>query len=137
MESQRVFALLMGAQALHSLEEYSRQLWASFPPARFVSGLVSADLEFGFLVLNVALMLVGVLCYMGPIRGRWKAATVVAWSWVGVEAVNGIVHPTWSVMQGGYTPGLLTSLLLFPLAVWLGRSLLRARVTISASHRDG
>jgi len=38
------------AQAAHSIEEYAGRLWESFPPARLVSGLVSPDLERGFII---------------------------------------------------------------------------------------
>ncbi len=47
------------AQAAHSAEEYVGRLWESFPPARFVSGLVSDDLERGFLLANVLLVAFG------------------------------------------------------------------------------
>jgi hypothetical protein len=42
------FGALVLAQAAHSMEEYLGGLWESFPPARFVSGLFSSDLERGF-----------------------------------------------------------------------------------------
>jgi len=41
--------------------------------------------------------------------------------WVVVELINGIGHPSWSIMQGGYTPGVATAPLLFVLAVILTR----------------
>jgi hypothetical protein len=67
------FGLLILAQAAHSIEEYAGRLWESFPPARFVSGLVSDDLRLGFLVLNVAL----VLSASGAICGPCRAGGVV------------------------------------------------------------
>lgn len=51
----------------------------------------------------------------------------MAWCWVGLEALNGLVHPAWSVMQGEYTAGVVTSLLPRLLAVWLGVSLVSER----------
>ncbi|MFN8580191.1 MAG: hypothetical protein U0163_04335 [Gemmatimonadaceae bacterium] len=54
------FGALILAQAAHSIEEYRGQLWVSFPPARFVSSLVSQDLERGFLIANVVLVAFGV-----------------------------------------------------------------------------
>jgi hypothetical protein len=47
--------------------------------------------------------------------------------WVTIETVNGIGHPVWSILQGGYTPGVATAPLLLALAIWLARELLRER----------
>jgi hypothetical protein len=54
------FAALIAAQAAHSVEEYLGQLYDSFPPARFVSGLVSSNLERGFVIANVLLVTSGI-----------------------------------------------------------------------------
>ncbi|HZI29507.1 MAG TPA: HXXEE domain-containing protein [Gemmatimonadaceae bacterium] len=110
------FGLLILAQAAHSIEEYAGRLWESFPPARFVSGLVSDDLRLGFLLLNVALLTFGVWCYWWPVSRRWRSARAVALGWALVELVNGLGHPLWSVRQGGYTPGVATALILLILA---------------------
>ena len=118
-----MFLALIGVQALHSLEEYVFRLWETFPPAQFLTGLISADLERGFIVINLALVALGICCYWWPVRRRWTSATLIAWLWVALELVNGIGHPAWSVMQGGYTPGLVTSLMLLPLALLLAARL--------------
>jgi hypothetical protein len=55
---------LIAVQALHSVEEYLGRLYAVFPPARFVSELVSDDLERGFVIANVALVSLGLLCFL-------------------------------------------------------------------------
>ncbi len=123
MKSKNIFLALIVVQALHSLEEYVFELFETFPPARFVSGLVSADLERGFVAINLALGLVGFCCYWWPVRRDWASAVPIAWVWVTVELVNGFGHPTWSVIQRGYTPGLITSLVLLTLAVLLARRL--------------
>ena len=54
---QLTFGALVLAQAAHSIEEYIGHLWKSFPPARFVTGLVSSNLERGFVVINLAYQL--------------------------------------------------------------------------------
>ena len=110
------FGLLMLAQAAHSIEEYAGRLWESFPPARFVSGLVSDDLRFGFLLINVALVTFGVWCYLWPVSRRWRTARAVALGWALVELVNGLGHPLWSLRQAGYTPGVATAPILLILA---------------------
>jgi len=125
VRSERVFLHLAIAQFLHSVEEYVYRLWETFLPARLLSGLVSSDLETGFLIINVSVVLAAFASYAGPIRNQWRSATAVAWFWVCLEMINGIGHPAWSVASGAYTPGLLTSLLLLPLAAALGWRLAR------------
>src|SRR5262249_13233521 len=56
----RAFAALVVAQAAHSIEEYTFRLYDTFPPARFVTSLVSADRARGFVIVNVALVAFGV-----------------------------------------------------------------------------
>jgi hypothetical protein len=123
---QLVYGLLILAQAAHSIEEYFGRLWESFPPAYFVTGLVSGDREFGFLVLNVVLVTFGVWCYLFPVLRRWRSARGIALGWAVVEVINGIGHPLWSLRQGGYTPGLATAPVLLVLAIIL---LARLRTT--------
>ena len=118
--SERAFLYLAIAQLLHSVEEYLHRLWETFPPARILSGLVSSDLETGFLVINVFVVLAAFASYAGPIRNGWRSATVVAWFWVCLEVLNAIGHSAWSLASGAYTPGLLTSVLLLALAAVLG-----------------
>jgi hypothetical protein len=118
---QAAFGGLILAQAAHSTEEYAGRLWQSFPPARFVSGLVSSDLERGFVALNVLLVLFGVWCLFWPVRREWPIARALATGWAVVETINGIGHPLWSLRQGGYTPGVATAPVLLVLAVYLMR----------------
>jgi Protein of unknown function with HXXEE motif len=116
---QGVFGVLVLAQAAHSVEEYVGRLWESFPPARFVSGLISPDLEFGFLVVNVSLVTFGIWCFAWPVRRGGSSAVPLAWGWVTVEVINGIGHPLWTLRQGGYTPGVATAPVLLVLALYL------------------
>jgi hypothetical protein len=113
------FGALVLAQAAHSTEEIIFRLWESFPPARFVAGLISADLERNFVFLNVCIVAFGVWCYFGPVRRQWPIATPILWLWIVVETINGVVHPLWSMLQRGYTPGVATAPLLFFLAIYL------------------
>lgn len=116
---QATFGALILAQAAHSIEEYAGRLWVSFPPARFVSGLISDDLERGFLVGNVALVAFGLWCWLWPVRRERRVAVPLAWAWVTIEVVNGIGHPLWALQQGGYTPGVATAPVLLILAIYL------------------
>jgi hypothetical protein len=116
---QITFLALVGCQAGHSVEEYMGQLYNVFPPARLVSGLVSQDLERGFIILNVALVGFGIWCLLWPVRLRWPVAVPLAWLWIAIELVNGIGHPLWSLVQRQYTPGVATAPVLLALALYL------------------
>ena len=120
---ESTFLALILVQALHSAEDFSHQLYMVFPPARIVSSLLSDDLERGFLIFNVALVTFGLWCYVWPVRRHWRSAAGFAWLWVGIELLNGIGHPAWSLMRRGYTPGVITALVLLPLALILARQL--------------
>jgi hypothetical protein len=45
-----------------------------------------------------------------------------------LELVNGVVHPWWSLVEGGYTPGVATAPLLLVLALLIARELGRDRL---------
>ena len=126
------FGALVLAQAAHSTEESIWRLWESFPPARFVAGLVSDNPEHGFIFLNVCIVAFGVWCYFWPIRRGWPVATAILWGWIVVETINGITHPTWSVIQGGYTPGVVTALILAPLALYVAKQVLASSARAEA-----
>lgn len=116
---QMTFAALIFTQAVHSVEEYRGRLWESFPPAQFLTGLVSRDLREGFLVLNILLVGFGIWCFVWPVLREWKIAIGLAWFWIAIEVINGIGHPLWSLSQFEYTPGLMTAPVLLTLAVYL------------------
>jgi hypothetical protein len=120
---QAGFAALVLAQAAHSVEEYLGRLWESLPPARFLTALVSQDLERGFLILNASLLAFGAWCILWPVRRAWPSAAPLAWCWIAVAVVNGVGHPLWTLRQGGYTPGVATAPVLLVLAIYLARQL--------------
>src|SRR5262245_34223402 len=100
--SRLVFLGLVLAQAAHSIEEYKMRLYDVFPPARYVSGLLSADRRVGFLIFNVSLVAFGLWCFFGPIRGAWPSARALAWAWAMLEVANGLGHMAWALAAGGY-----------------------------------
>ena len=130
---QLTFGALVLTQAAHSIEEYVGHLWESFPPARFLTSLVSSDLERGFVLLNVSLLAFGVWCFLWPVRRGWPVAVALAWLWAVLEIVNGIGHPLWSLREGGYTPGLATAPVLLVLAVYLAYQLRRSNAPSTAA----
>jgi Protein of unknown function with HXXEE motif len=113
------FLALVIVQAAHSVEEYFGRLWEVFPPAIFVTGLISKDREFGFLVINITLVAFGLWCFFWPVRRRWPSARLLMGAWVVIELINGVGHPLWSIQRRGYTPGVITALLLLVLALSL------------------
>ena len=117
------FGALLLAQAVHSVEEYAGRMWESFPPMRLLTGLVSQDREWSFVALTILLLAFGLWCLVWPMRRSWPSAVNLAWGWVVVETVNGIVHSIWTLHQGGYTPGVATAPLLLASAVYLGYQL--------------
>jgi len=76
---QTAFGALVLAQSAHSAEEYLGRLWESFPPARFVGGLISEDLERGFLMANIGLVALGLWCWLWPVGRKWSVAVPLAW----------------------------------------------------------
>lgn len=126
------FTALICAQAAHSVEEYLGRLWESFPPAAFVSGLVSSNREVGFVVINCALVAFGLWCLFWPVRRNWASAPAFIWFWIVIETINGVGHPAWSVVQGRYTPGTITAPILLVLALYLGTWLGKARSALRA-----
>lgn len=117
-----IFLLLVLVQGLHSIEEYLGRLWENFPPATALCSLFSNDLETGFLIINIGLFVVGMLCWIFLIRPNRSGAGAALGFWMFIEWVNGIGHPLWSIYQGGYTPGMATAPFLLILVVWLTRT---------------
>ncbi len=134
---QVAFGALVLVQTAHSVEEYLGRLWESFPPARFLTGLVSQDHERAFVALNVVLIGFGFWCFLWPVRRGWPAAVNIAWAWVAVEIINGIGHSLWTLRQGSYTPGVATAPVLLVVAVYLARQLRSTGRPASAAASRG
>lgn len=123
--SRLAFLILILVQAMHSVEEYVFKLYDVFAPARFVSGLLSDDLPTGFAIANIALVALGIWCYLARVRPAHVSALWWAWPWVVVEAANGVVHSAIALARGEYFPGVITAPLLFAISSYLGARLMR------------
>lgn len=121
--SKLLFLLLVAIQAAHSVEEYAGRLYEVFWPARFVSGLVSDNLSVGFIVINAAIIVLGVWCYFGPVRAGLSASWGLAGLWLTVELANGVGHISIAVWEGRYFPGAITAAALAVTAAGLALSL--------------
>jgi hypothetical protein len=113
------FSALILVQIAHSAEEYVGRLWESFPPASFLTGLISPDRRVGFIVINTALVAFGLWCLFFPVRKEWPTASGFIWFWIVLETINGVGHPAWTLRQGAYTPGVFTAPILLVVALYL------------------
>jgi len=104
-----LFLFLVFIQAMHSIEEYTGKLWNNFPPATFLCGLISNDLETGFLILNIGIFVIGIACWSFIVRKRSPLSINIIWIWIIIELINGVGHLVWSLMQQSYTPGVITA----------------------------
>lgn len=125
---QLVFSSLIVAQIAHSIEEYFGRLYEVFAPARFASNLVSKDLPSGFLIVNIALAVLGLGSLVVASRSNRQLAGGLIWFWVVLELGNGAGHLLLVASRGGYFPGAVTAPFLLLMAVWLG---------VLQSRRDG
>jgi hypothetical protein len=119
------FLLLIGAQALHSIEEYIFRLYDVLAPARAVSEALGVDRRLGFAVANAALIAFGLWCYFARIRRDHRSARIYAWFWALLEIANALAHGALAISAGGYFPGLVTAPLLLAAGlhlVWRLRS---------------
>ena len=123
--SRAAFGLLILAQAAHSVEEYAFRLFDVFGPARFVSGLFSANIARGFAVANIGVVLVGVWCYVARVRTPHPSERAYAWFWTCLELGNGVGHLVLSGVRGEYLPGAGTAPLLIAASSYLGARLMR------------
>ena len=114
------FLLIALVQGMHSMEEYAGKLWEVYPPAKFVCGLVSDDHENAFIIINIILFIVLVLIWAATFSKSFSVRAAL-WFWAIMETLNGIGHSLWSLMQGSYTPGLITA----PILLLLGLNMIR------------
>ncbi len=113
------FLLLIGAQALHSIEEYRFRLYDVLAPARAVSEALGVNRQLGFAVANTALIAFGLWCYFARIRRDHRSARLYAWCWALIEIANAFAHGALAMAAGGYFPGLATAPLLLAAGLYL------------------
>ncbi|HUS02832.1 MAG TPA: HXXEE domain-containing protein [Chitinophagaceae bacterium] len=128
------FLLLVLTQAAHSIEEYYGKLWEVYAPAKFITSLVSNDHEKGFVIINIALFIAGILIWLAAIR-NFPPAIVPVWVLTILEIINSVGHSVWAVMERDYVPGVATAPVLFILAIYLIRQLTKSIHT--TEHRSG
>ena len=117
------FLILVLLQGLHSVEEYIGKLWDVFPPAKYLTNLFSENNEIGFLIANLGIFIIGILCWLLLYSKFESTISIIIWIFIVIEIINGIGHPVWSIYQKGYTPGVITAPLLLVTALYLARQL--------------
>ena len=131
----RLFLALMLAQAAHSVEEYVFRLYEVFPPARSLSGLISANHAVGFAIGNTLLVSFGAWCYVAWVRRNRPAGVLWAWFWTCLEAANGTMHLLIAASRGEYFPGVATAPLLLGFASALAFALAGRNTTSESRSR--
>lgn len=116
------FFWLITAQLIHALEEYAFELWVVFAPARYLSGLVSENVEFGYILINITIILAGYFCCFKIIATGSNWTNFIILFWLFFETGNGLGHIVLSGLLGYHIPGLFTSPLLLIAAFVLWRS---------------
>jgi hypothetical protein len=117
-----IFLLIALVQGLHSIEEYFGKLWKVYPPATFLSGLVSTNLKTGFIIINVSLFIILMLTWLTTFSKSYSTRGVL-WLWIILEVINGVGHSVWAIIERSYVPGLATAPILLGLALYLARLL--------------
>lgn len=134
--SGRAFALLILAQAAHSIEEYTFRLYDVFAPARYVSNLFSGNTALGFALGNLGIVLFGVWCYLARVRPAHPSWRGYAWFWACLELANGVGHILFSISRGGYFPGVGTAPVLIAASSFMVVRLLDAGPRIIDADRE-
>jgi hypothetical protein len=120
------FLMLIAVQALHSVEEFSFKFYEVFPPMRLLYRDAPHLAGPAFIISNIALATVGLVCLLGWVWPARRGARAVVWAWVGGEAFNVIAHCVWAILVRGYNPGLVTGFGLVPVVVYLSYLLRRS-----------
>lgn len=132
IEIRSTFLVLIGLQALHSAEEFIFKLYKVFPPMVLLYRRVPHLAGPAFIIFNVLLLIIGLLCFFRWVWPAKRGARTVVWVWVAAEAVNAVAHAAWAVLIRGYNPGLVTGLGFVPVVVYLSWLLRRAPTPAAA-----
>lgn len=110
----------VGAQAAHFAEEFLTGFHERFPA---LFGLAPMPTE-SFVTFNVAWLVIWSLSAWGLSSLR-RPSLFPLW-FLGIACIgNGVAHPAFAILVGGYFPGLVTSPLVAALGALLVRRLLR------------
>jgi hypothetical protein len=111
-----VYFLALAMQFLHFTEEFTTGFAERFPHL-YGGEAYSPSLFVGINMISYALFVLSALAvfFLGVRRALTPALFFVVYGVMG----NAIAHLAWSIMTGGYFPGLFTSLVYWALGPWL------------------
>ena len=119
MNSQNLFAFLIASQAMHSLEETWFGLYDRLPYINWIDTFVDGGAFVFFVLGNTAFVLFGCWCYVARVKRKAPGTGFFVMLWVTIEVLNGILHPTWSLIADAYIPGTVTAPVLLLIALLL------------------
>lgn len=123
------FLFLIIGQGVHSVEEYYTGLWSVFAPARTASNLFSANTAKGFIIINTGLFVAGILCWILISSKNGYKFQPFIWVFIIIEFINGIGHPIWGIYDWHYVPGLISSLIILPINIYLTIQVIKFRIS--------
>ena len=115
--------MLIVLQALHSTEEFIFKFYDVFPPMVVLYRDHPQLARPAFIVFNVLLFIVGLICLFYWVWPGRRGARTVVWVWVGGETLNVVAHSAWAILIAGYNPGLVTGIMFVPLLVYISYQL--------------
>src|SRR5262245_3514395 len=113
-----LFLLLVFAHIIHATEEYFGQLWDNYAPAIFICNLISSNPERGFLIINIAFVIINLSYWKFSLQKANTPSHPLIWFWILLQSANVIGHIAWTITEKSYTPGVLSAILILAL-VWL------------------
>lgn len=119
MNPNTLFALLVACQAAHSIEETVFGLYDWLPHIRWADRIADGGAFALFVTLNALFVLFGCWCYFARVRPGAPTAGFFIGLWATIEILNGILHPSWSLLVGAYVPGTATAPVLLVVALLL------------------
>src|SRR4051812_36812405 len=119
------FLMLIVLQALHSTEEFIFKFYDVFPPMVVLYRDHRQLARPAFVVFNVLLFSVGLICLCYWVSPGRRGARTVVWVWVGGETLNVVAHSAWAILIAGYNPGLVTGIMFVPLLIYISYQLRR------------
>ena len=122
-KTTNIFLILVILQAAHSLEEYVGHLWTVFEPAKFLTGLISNNHEFAFILINIGFIVFGIFCWLFIKSTNSNISVMIIWFWIIIELINGLGHTIYAIFQKEYIPGLITAPLIFITALFLAKQM--------------
>jgi len=123
-----LFLLLILAHVIHATEEYFGKLWETYRPAIFICNLISSDPERGFVIINIAFVIISFLFWKFSLQQPGSSTHSLIWIWITLQSINVMGHVIWTISTKSYTPGVISAILIFVLVSLLIRQLTNSAI---------